>query len=399
MQNRRRFIRNTLIAASGTGLISNYYLPGIYLSDKNFIDPIYRTLGRTGIKLPAVSMGTNNTSDASVVRYALEKGVRLFATAGAYQNGNNEKMIGSVIKDFPRDSYFILTNSFDINWIDTKTGIMNNSFSYDKLLNNVKGSLARLGVGYIDIFTQPFAASRNSVFHEPVMRAMELLKKDGLVRFTGIATHRNEPEAVIAAADSGIHDVIMTSYNFLKTNNAELDEAIGYAKKRGSGIIAMKTMAGAYWDKSGTKPINTRAALKWVLQNKYVDTCVPDCKDFIQVNKNFEIMSDIKLTEEELNDLVPPSDKLSSGLYCQQCGECLRGCPYGVDIPTLMRSYMYAFGYHNLNDAGMTINSAGYNSNPCINCSVCKTSCRKGFDIREKIFEIFNVSNSYLNFS
>jgi len=90
---------------------------------------------------------------------------------------------------------------------------------------------------------------------------MEALKNQGFTRFIGITTHRREPEAVKAAADAGIHDVIMTSYNFLKTNREAMDEAIGYANMTGAGIIAMKTMAGAYWDKNGTRPINTRAAL------------------------------------------------------------------------------------------------------------------------------------------
>jgi predicted aldo/keto reductase-like oxidoreductase len=292
----------------------------------------------------------------------------------------------------PRDSYLILTNSFDINWIETKTGIMNSAFTYNKLMNNVKASLSRLGIKYIDIFMQPFAATRQSVFHEPVMRAMEALKKQGVTRFIGIATHRSEPEAVRAAADAGIHDVIMTSYNFLKTNRIELDEAIGYANKTGAGIIAMKTMAGAYWDKNGVRPINTRAALKWVLQNENIHTTVPDCGDFNQVNQDIEIMSDISLTDDEMKDLMPPSGNKVSGLYCQQCGECLHQCSYGVDIPTLMRSYMYAFGHHNLHYAKLTMANSGFKINPCADCTKCSVSCKMGFNIREKIIDIFKIA-------
>ncbi len=84
----------------------------------------------------------------------------------------------------------------------------------------------------------------------------------------------------------------MISYNFLKTNREELDEALRYAADKGLGIIAMKTMAGAYWDKERTMPINTRAALKWVLKNENIHTSVPDCGDFNQLNQDLEIMSD-----------------------------------------------------------------------------------------------------------
>jgi predicted aldo/keto reductase-like oxidoreductase len=388
MQNRRKFIKTGLLTFTGAGLAGRFYLPDRLLPGQEEDKFIYRTLGRTGIRLPAVSMGTNNTNNPALIRSALEKGVKLFATARAYQNGNNEKMIGTVIKGLPRDKYLILTNSFDISWIDTKTGIMNSAFSYDKLLKSARSSLSALGVEYVDIFMQPFTATRESVLNLPAMKAMEALKKEGITRFIGIATHRSEPEAVRAAADSGIHDVILTSYNFLKTNREELDDAIRYAVKAGLGIIAMKTMAGAYWDKERTRPINSRAALKWVLRNENIHTSVPDCGDFNQLNQNLGLMSDIKLTEQELKDLIPPSEGLISGLYCQQCGECLPQCPYGVDIPTLMRGYMYAFGHHNFAQAKITLTNAGLKGVQCSGCETCRVRCKMGFDIRKKILDI-----------
>ncbi len=391
MQNRRKFIKNSLLTVTGAGLAGRYYLSGGYLSGHKGNKFIYRTLGRTGIKMPIVSMGTSSTSNPALIKSALDKGIKLLATAGAYQNGNNEKMIGSVIKEMPRDSFMILTNSFDIKWIDTRTGILNSDFSQDLLLKNVEASLSRLGLEYVDIFTQPFAARRKSVFHERAMKALETLKREGLTRYTGIATHRYEPEAIRAAVDSGMHDVIMTSYNFLKTNREELDDAIRYAAEAGLGVIAMKTMAGAFWDKERTKPINTRAALKWVLRNENIHTTVPDCTTYEQLSQDLGIMSDLKLTEDEMKDLEPPPEEPVSGLYCQQCGECLNQCPYELDIPALMRSYMYAFGHHNLPHAQYTLAAAGLKSNPCSGCTTCNVKCKMGFDIRKKIHDISRI--------
>jgi ferredoxin len=102
-------------------------------------------------------------------------------------------------------------------------------------------------------------------------------------------------------------------------------------------------------------------------------------------------MSDLKLSEDEIKDLIPPSEKLVSGLYCQQCGECIIQCPYGVDIPTIMRSYMYAFGHHNLSYAKLTMANAGFKENPCLYCTTCNVSCKMGFNIREKIVDIFRA--------
>jgi len=52
-----------------------------------------------------------------------------------------------------------------------------------------------------------------------------------LDRYTGIATHRNEPEVIRAAADVGILDVVLISYNFMQANKVEIEDAISYAAK------------------------------------------------------------------------------------------------------------------------------------------------------------------------
>lgn len=49
--------------------------------------------------------------------------------------------------------------------------------------------------------------------------------------------------------------------------------------------------------------------------------------------------------------LQPPADLKVTGLYCQQCEKCMRQCPANLEIPTLMRSYMYAYSYRNPGEA------------------------------------------------
>jgi predicted aldo/keto reductase-like oxidoreductase len=398
MQNRRKFIKNSLLTLTTAGFAGKYYNSPAQESGLKEGSSIYRTLGKTGIKIPIVSMGTGNTSNPGLVRSALDKGISLLGTSEAYQNGNNEKMVGVAIKEVPRDSFMIMTSCGDLSIIDTQTGVINSSFTHDGFLKKVKASLSRLGVEYVDIYIQPFAGSRESVFNKSVIKAFETIKSEGLAKYTGIATHRNEPEAIRAAVDVGIHDVIMTSYNFRKTNNEDLEDAIKYAADADLGIIAMKTMAGAFWDGERTKPINTRAALKWVLQNENIHTTVPDCSNHDQLLQNLEIMSDLKLTEEEIKDLKVPSGQLTSGIYCQQCGACQHQCPHGVDVPTLMRSYMYAFGHRNLPHAKLCMASTGLTKNPCSKCVICDINCKMGFDIKQKIEAITRIIDIPLDF-
>ena len=213
MQDRRKFLKTSLLTVTGVGLTSGTLSQSLLNQKSTQEDTkfVYRTLGKTGIRLPVISLGTGNTNNPNLIRSALDKGIKLLATSEAYQNGNNERMVGRVLKDSPRESFIIMTSSADISWIDTTTGVFKNNFNQKDFIQRVDESLKRLEVDYVDILIQPFAATKESVFFEPIRKAMETVKKSGKAKYIGIATHRLEHEAIRAAVDIGIHDVIMTA--------------------------------------------------------------------------------------------------------------------------------------------------------------------------------------------
>ncbi len=395
MQNRRKFLRNSLLTVTGAGLISKSFPQSLasYKSTEKENRFLYRTLGRTGIKLPVVSMGTAYTNNQNLVRLALDEGVTLFATAEAYTHGNNQIMLGNAMKERPRNSFTMLTSVGEHHYYEQQDGRFRLDMDPKIFLDHAESSLERLQVDYVDILILPFAARRESVLFKPLLKAMEKLKQEGKAKFLGIATHSYQDEAIRAAVDAGIFDVVMTAYNFRIKNREAIEEAIQHAAHADLGIIAMKTMAGTYWDKERTKPINPKAALKWVLQNENIHTTVPGCTNYDQLYQNLSIMEDLELTEEEEEDLKPPSGEVSSGLYCQQCSKCITQCPEGLDIPTIMRSYMYAYGYRNLEHARKTLCSTGIHSFPCTDCSSCTVRCQMGFDVRTKILDIARLQD------
>lgn len=387
--NRRSFIKSSLMAATvapavGAGIISNNSLE---TKTENKI--VYRTLGKTGLKVPVISMGAGDTNNPKLVEAALNEGIKLLATSQYYYNGGNETMIGGVIKGRKRDSFLIATSAMP-DGMDHKTGMFTAEAKADEFIKKVDGSLQRLGVDYVDILFLPFAAKRESVFFEPYLKAMENFKKQGKAKFVGIATHSWEHEAIRAAVDTKVYDIVMTAYNFRKANGTEIKDAVDYAAKAGLGIIAMKTMAGSYWDKERTKPINASAALKWVLQNENIHTIVPGFTTFDQLTLNMELMKDLTLTADEKNSLIAYNNQ-PADVYCQQCGQCVPQCPNSLDIPTIMRSYMYAYGYKNLHHAQQTLNISG--ASLCDSCNTCNVKCSMGFDVKAKIADISRLKN------
>ena len=228
------------------------------------------------------------------------------------------------------------------------------------------------------------AAARSSP--KPVLKALEKLKKDGRVRFAGVTTHSHEPEVIRAAAETGFHDVVITAYNFRQSHRDEVRGAIAEAAKAGVGVIAMKTLAGRFWDKERKQPINTAAALKWVLNDPNVATAIPGMTTFDQLEADLAVMAGLALTEQEKNDLRLNTD--SAGLYCQQCGECLRACREGLPVPSLMRSYMYAFGYGNLGAAHDLLHRLDLPGEPCRSCGDCAVRCVQGIDVADRVRDV-----------
>jgi predicted aldo/keto reductase-like oxidoreductase len=334
---------------------------------------IYRPLGKTGIKLPIVSLGVMNCDNPALVQAALDKGIVLLDTAHGYQRGRNEVMIGEVIKGRPRDSYVIAT----------KVPAEPTTEAY---LKNVDISLKRLGLDYVDILNVHDVSSRAEVQFEPVLEALEKLKKEGRARFVGVTTHGNEPEVIRAAAESKFHDIVIAAYNFRQDHAEEIRAAIAQAVRAGVGVIAMKTLAGRFWDKQRTQPINTKAALKWVLKDPNVATAIPGMTTFDQLDSDLSVMADLALTDQERQDLRLHAE--SAGLYCQQCGACLAACRQNLPVPSLMRGYMYAVGYRNLGAAYDLVAALDLPENPCADCPTCAVRCVKGIDVAERVKDV-----------
>jgi predicted aldo/keto reductase-like oxidoreductase len=344
-------------------------------------------LGRTGIRTPLISFGTGGAYDPNFVRAAYDAGIRLFFSATYYGEGNNERMVGEGLKGLPRDS-FIVGTAVLADGYDNRLGIFNASFDVDAYIRKAEASLSRFGIDYVDFFMFPFAGKRESLMYEPLLKALAKLKADGKTRFLGIATHNDSEAALRAAADSGVYDIAMTAYNFKTQNKETMDEALAYAARAGIGVVAMKTTAGVFNDKNRTKPFNSDAALKWVLQNENISTIVSGMSSLEQMQKNLAMINNITMTQDELKDLEFAVSGPEPGLYCHQCRQCVPQCPYNLEIPAAMRSYMYAYGYQNTRLAKATLEDAGIDGRKCENCNICRVKCTAGFDVKEKILDI-----------
>lgn len=388
---RRDFIGKATFGLLSTGLSIPLLRGGITNQDQPY-KIIYRTLGRTNLRIPIVSFGVMNSDSPDLINRAIELGIKYLDTANGYLRGNSERVIGEVLENTgKRDKVYVATKMRLAR--DSKKGIFTAGGSThepaateENLFNQLEISLKRLRTDYVDILYLHSCLTPQMVNFEPLMNALVKAKKQGKARFIGISTHTNDPDVIRAAVDAEVYDVILTSYNFVQENKEEIKKAIQYAAEKDVGVVAMKTQGGRRYQQTSKVEVNHEAALKWVLNDKNVCTTIPGMTSFEQLEQNLKTMSSLTLSEKEKRELQTAS-KLRGSLFCQNCRSCILTCPNEVEIPSLIRAYMYAEGYGNFVQAKMTVEELDKNQGlgMCRNCSSCTASCRNGIDIASRL--------------
>lgn len=394
--DRRRFLKSTSAGVLGAGLFVNTGLATpVWNQEKEFSGKlVFRTLGKTGIRVPVIGMGILTSGSPALLDAALDAGITHFdSTAGQPQQIRNEEMIGEVIKKRPRESVIYGTKIHLLQ--DHKTGLYEKTATEREFTRNLDEALKRLQMDYVDILYNHMVSRRESALYEPVMKAMEKAKKAGKARFLGLTSHSNVPEAVNAAADSNFYEVVMAAYNPRQVNLVQVRDAVANAARAGLGVVAIKIIRGDI--EEGKKPINPGASLKWVLQDPNVHATVPGFSNFEEMKTDLAVMDDMSLSNAEMNDLK--REDSYSGLFCQGCGQCLRQCIAGLPVPDLMRAYMYVYGYRQPVLAKSLLTTLELPETICSDCASCRVVCRNGWKVSEKISDIVrlrDVPSSFL---
>lgn len=384
---RRDFLKSSVVGLGGFTYVSSNagtVPPGQEEAAGKFAR---RTLGRTGVQLPVITMGVMNTSNPALVRTALDAGFFFLDTAQGYQRGTNESMIGEVLKGRRRDTFALATKS---NLPRQQTsGLYAGDAMEEAFTKKIDTSLKNLGLDYVDIYHHHGAWTREGALYEPILNALEKAKKAGKTRFVGITTHRNEPEVIHAAVDSKVYDVVLTAYNFRQKHAEEVKKAIARAAEAGLGVVAMKTIGGNVGGAYHNQAIDARAALKWALQDTNVHTVITGFTTFDQLELDLTVLKDFSLTKAERENLRKAA--LQSSFYCQGCGRCLTQCVGQLPIPDLMRASMYLYGYRNLVAAQDLLFSLVLPSSPCAECSACPVQCLNQWNVRERIRDVVRL--------
>ncbi len=229
----------------------------------------HRDLGRTGVKVSPLVLGTANFADPTpeeeahrIVDRAIDAGINLIDSGNSYAAGDSERFIGRALKkNGLRDRVLLATKAH----FPVGPGPNDRGNSRLHLIRACQDSLERLQVDHIDLFQLHRSALDVPV--DETLRALDDLVRWGMVRYVGCSTHPawKVQEAVLVAEMKGYARVVCEQPPYNLLDRRIENELVPACRANGLGILAwspmaMGILAGRY--ASMAFPSDSRAALR-----------------------------------------------------------------------------------------------------------------------------------------
>jgi predicted aldo/keto reductase-like oxidoreductase len=345
-----------------------------------------RPLGSTGFMASDISIGTGrlmkHTDPEGLFREALDRGVNYIDTSPDYAGAKSETAIGNVLKDRNREELFVVTK-----WC-TSDGRMPKGSSPEAYIAALDDSLTRLQTDYVDLVHVHACDDVERLLDPNMLKAFEMAKADGKVRFLGVSTHTpNLEEVAYTAIDSGKFDVMMLAYHHGAWPKQQ--DIIEKAAQKGMGIVAMKTLKGAkhkgMLEFQNEETSYTQAAFKWVNSNPHVSCLV------ISFFENEHLDEYLHASGKSLTDsdvaVLEKYDEMIAGTHCfSSCGDCLNQCPESLPINDVLRHRMYFEDYGDEKEAMLLYAALDNKADKCLTCAApCAGACPQEIDIKDRM--------------
>jgi len=232
----------------------------------------YRYCGKSGLQLPAISLGGWETFGGyrgeevakDCLFTAFNLGITHFDFANNYGTppGNSETVCGKIIKEMPRDELIISSKAGYRMW----PGPYGEWGSRKYIIASCDQSLKRMGLEYFDIFYSHRFDPNTPL--EETMGALDQLVRSGKVIYAGVSNYPGaelaEAARIISSENLSRITIHQPRYNMLDRGVER--ELFPVAKRLGVGLIPFCPLAsGILTDKYlfGTAPKNSRAADRW----------------------------------------------------------------------------------------------------------------------------------------
>lgn len=210
----------------------------------------YRFLGRTGLKVSELCMGTQTfgwgadepTAHEMASRF-VEAGGNFFDTSNTYNAGQSETMLGSWLKQQPDRSQVVIATKV---FFPAGSGPNDTGLTRKHIFHQIDASLRRLQTDYVDLYQMHCWDASTPL--EETLRALDDLVRAGKVRYLG-ASNYTPAQLMRAIMLSAMHDwarfdCLQPEYSLLVRSTEW--ELLPLCQEQGVGVIAWSPLAGGW---------------------------------------------------------------------------------------------------------------------------------------------------------
>lgn len=362
-------------------------------------------------KLPMLGMGTmrfplTDKKDPSsidiektreMIDFAMSNGINYFDTAYPYHGSMSEIVLGKLLSDYPRESYYLATK-FPGHQILS---------SYDPEAV-FEDQLKKCNVEYFDFYLL-HNVYENSIdtYNDPKWGIIDYFieqKEKGRIKHLGFSTHGGVQlmrEFLKQHGDKMEFCQIQLNYVDWTLQNAK--EKCELLKEynipvwvmepvRGGKLISLSDKQTEMLQSIHTDWSNAEWAFRWLMGIDNVSVVLSGMSNMQQLTENNRIFSSFQpLTEEDSQVLYTIADELKTTVPCTACKYCVEGCPMEINIPELLSNYN-EICYSPSFNIGMRMDAipVGKRAVDCISCGQCTQICPQRIDIPSALADFAN---------
>ena len=354
-----------------------------------FQDLTLPRLGFGAMRLPTLADGTiDEAQTAAMVAYAMEHGVNYFDTAYPYHNGNSERVIGKLLSQYDRNSYFLA---------DKYPGHQLSS-SYDPAAIFEK-QLQKCGVEYFDFYLLHNVYENSmKTYLDPQWGIIDYFKEQkrlGRIKHLGFSSHcRTEHLREFLDACGEDMEFCQIQLNYLDWTLQDAKAKYDLLTERGIPVWVMEPVRGG---KLANLAESEAAKLTTLRPNESVPAwafrflqALPNVKVILSGMSNMDQVVDniktfnssVPLCDEETRILLEVAETMKGSIPCTACRYCCDGCPAGLNIPLLLSLYN-DYQVSPSITITMAVDALPDDKRPaaCIGCGKCAKICPQGIDV------------------
>jgi aryl-alcohol dehydrogenase-like predicted oxidoreductase len=214
-------------------------------------------------------MMNDREASTELIEQALELGINFFDTANAYSRGESESILGDALSEHDREELVIATKVyFEMGEGPNKRGL-----SRKHILDQVEGSLERLGTDYIDLY-QIHRWDDNTPIEE-TLAALDSLVTSGKVRYLGASTMAGWQlsKALYTADLNGWERFACLQPEYNLVDRHEEANLLPVCADEGVGVIPWSPLAGGFlsgkYNRDESIPADSRAASDEYTKNRF----------------------------------------------------------------------------------------------------------------------------------